>query len=118
MIHSDGDVTELIPDLIEMGVQILNPVQPEVMDIVDIKRRYGRDLCLNGGVSNQLTLPRGTVEQVRREVDACINLLGKGGGYILSPAKSIMSDVPLENAVTFNRRYGKPTGFDRTKTGF
>ena len=98
MVHSDGDVTELLPDLIDMGVQILNPIQPEAMDILLIKRLYGRDLCFNGGVSTQLTLPRGTAEDVRREVEACLCILGKGGGYVLSPAKAIMSDVPLENA--------------------
>ena len=98
MVHSDGDVTELLPDLIEMGVQILNPLQPEAMDLAAVKRRFGRDLCLNGGISTQLTLPRGTVQEVRREVAACLRLLGKGGGYVLSPAKAIMADVPLENA--------------------
>ena len=98
MLHSDGDITELIPDLIEMGVQILNPVQPEAMDMVAIKRRYGRDLCLNGGISTQLTLPRLSAQAVRREVEACIRVLGKDGGYVLSPAKAILADVPLENA--------------------
>ena len=98
MVHSDGDVTELIPDLIEIGVQILNPVQPEAMDVLEIKRRFGRDLCLNGGISTQLTLPRGTTRDVRREVAACLYHLGKGGGYVISPAKAILPDVPLENA--------------------
>jgi uroporphyrinogen decarboxylase len=98
MVHSDGDVTELIPDLIEMGVQILNPLQPEAMDVLDIKARYGRDLCLNGGISSQFTLPRGTEREVRREVEACLRFLGKGGGYVASPAKAILPDVPLANA--------------------
>ena len=99
MVHSDGDVTELIPDLIEIGVQILNPLQPEAMDILEIKRLYGRDLCFNGGISTQLTLPRGTTKDVRREVAACLELLGRGGGYVISPAKAILPDVPIENAV-------------------
>jgi uroporphyrinogen decarboxylase len=98
MVHSDGDVSELIPDLIEIGVQVLNPLQPEAMDILEIKRLYGRDLCFNGGISTQLTLPRGTPQDVRREVAACLKLLGKGGGYVISPAKAILPDVPLENA--------------------
>lgn len=100
MVHSDGDVTELIPDLIEMGVQILNPVQPEAMDQLAIKRRYGRWLCLNGGASTQLTLPWGTPADVRREVKACLHLLGEGGGYIFSPAKAILPEVPPANAAT------------------
>jgi uroporphyrinogen decarboxylase len=99
MVHSDGDITELIPDLIEIGVQILNPLQPEAMDVLEVKRRFGRDLCLNGGISTQLTLPRGTVSEVRREVEACLHLLGEGGGYVISPAKAILPDVPLENAI-------------------
>lgn len=98
MVHSDGDVTELIPDLIEIGVQILNPMQPEAMDVLKIKRLYGRELCLNGGISTQFTLPRGTARDVQREVAACLYLLGKGGGYVISPAKAILPDVPLENA--------------------
>ena len=98
MVHSDGDITELIPDLIEIGVQILNPLQPEAMDVLEIKRRYGRDLCLNGGISTQFTLPRGTQQDVRCEVNACLHHLGKGGGYVISPAKAILPDVPLENA--------------------
>ena len=98
MVHSDGDVTDLIPDLIEMGVQILNPVQPEAMDQLFIKRRYGHHLCLNGGVSTQHTLPQASPAEVRREVEACLHLLGRGGGYILSPAKAILPEVPLPNA--------------------
>jgi uroporphyrinogen decarboxylase len=98
MVHSDGDITDLIPDLIEMGVQILNPVQPEAMDQVAIKRRFGRELCLNGGISTQYTLPYSTPDEVRREVLACLRVLGQGGGYVLSPAKAILPDVPLANA--------------------
>lgn len=99
MVHSDGDISELIPDLIDIGVQILNPLQPEAMNVLEIKRRYGRHLCLNGGVSTQLTLPLGTPEQVQREVLACLRYLGRGGGYVISPAKPLLPDVPLPNAV-------------------
>jgi uroporphyrinogen decarboxylase len=98
MVHSDGDVSELIPDLIEMGVQILNPLQPEAMNILEIKRAYGKELCLNGGISTQFTLPLGSTQDVRRETAACLQLLGAGGGYVAGPAKAIMRDVPLANA--------------------
>jgi uroporphyrinogen decarboxylase len=114
MVHSDGDVTELLPDLIEMGVQIINPLQPEAMDIVAVKRRFGRDLCLNGGVSTQLTLPRGSAEEVRREVEACLRLLGKDGGYVFSPAKAILADVPLENAAALIEAMLHQTGTNNT----
>jgi uroporphyrinogen decarboxylase len=99
MVHSCGDVSSIIPDLIDIGVQILNPVQPEAMDVLEVKRRYGRHLCLNGGISTQLTLPRGSVEEVQREVEACLRYLGRGGGYVFSPSKPILPDVPLANAV-------------------
>lgn len=98
MVHSDGDVSELIPDLIEMGVQILNPLQPEAMNVLEIKRAYGKELCLNGGISTQLTLPLGSVQDVRQETAACLQVLGAGGGYVAGPAKAIMVDVPLANA--------------------
>jgi uroporphyrinogen decarboxylase len=98
-IHSCGAVSEIIPDLIDVGVQIINPFQPEAMDVLDLKRRYGKHVCFNGGISTQQTLPRGSVADVRAEVAACIRLLGKGGGYIMGPAKPILPDVPLANAV-------------------
>ncbi len=98
-IHSCGGITEIIPDLIDMGVQIINPFQPEAMDVLDLKRRYGTYVCFNGGISTQQTLPRGSVDDVRNEVAACMRLLGKGGGYIMGPAKPILPDVPLANAV-------------------
>jgi uroporphyrinogen decarboxylase len=98
-VHSCGGITEIIPDLIAIGVQIINPLQPEAMNVLEVKRRYGKQVCLNGGISTQQTLPQGSVDDVRNEVAACIRLLGKGGGYIMGPAKPILPDVPLANAV-------------------
>lgn len=99
MIHSDGDITEIIPDLIQLGVQILNPIQPECMDILWLKREYGRQICFNGGISSQYTIPRGTPRQIRKEIIACIKYLGKDGGYIIGPTKSLNPDVPLDNCL-------------------
>jgi uroporphyrinogen decarboxylase len=99
MVHSDGDIMEIIPDLIEIGVQILNPIQPEAMNIYEIKRLYGNALCLNGGISSQFTLPLGTAEDVRREVAACLRYMAHGGGYVVGPAKHILPDTPFENIV-------------------
>jgi uroporphyrinogen-III decarboxylase len=70
------------------------------MNVWDIKRRYGRHLCLNGGISTQYTLPRGTPQDVRREVEACLRYLGRNGGYVISPTKPILPDVPSANAQT------------------
>jgi uroporphyrinogen decarboxylase len=98
MVHSDGDIFDIIPDLIEIGVQILNPIQPEAMDVLEIKRRFGRSLCLNGGISSQYTLPWGTPFDVASETCACLRYLGQAGGYIIGPAKCILPDTPPQNS--------------------
>ena len=98
-IHSCGHVVPIIPDLIEIGVDMLQPIQPEAMDIFALKREFGRDLCLVGGISAQRTIPFGTPEQIVREVRACLETMAAGGGYILAPAKPIPAGTPLENAV-------------------
>ena len=98
-LHSDGDISEVIPDLVDMGVNILHPVQADCMDVCQIKRVYGANLCLHGGLSNQRTIPFGTPDDIRREVYAAVEQLGKGGGYILSTGKEMRSETPVENAV-------------------
>ena len=97
-LHTCGDITPIIPDLIDIGLNMLQPIQPEAMDIFDLKRRYGRDLCLVGGVSTQRALSFGSAAEIRREVRSCIEGMAPGGGYIMAPAKSIMPGVPVENA--------------------
>ena len=98
-LHSCGNIFAVLPDVVEMGVQVLNPVQPECMDIREIKARFGAELAFWGGISTQQTLPLGTPDEVRREVQEVADLLGAGGGYILAPAQSIQDDVPLENCL-------------------
>jgi uroporphyrinogen decarboxylase len=98
-LHSCGNIFAVLPDVVEMGVQVLNPVQPECMDLHQIKARFGADLTFWGGISTQRTLPQGTPDDVRREVREVAGLLGKGGGYLLSPAQAIQDDVPLENCL-------------------
>ncbi|MFH0965383.1 MAG: uroporphyrinogen decarboxylase family protein [Planctomycetota bacterium] len=95
--HSCGNVIEIIPDLIDLGLDILHPVQPEAMDVFDLKRRFGRHLTLCGGLRTQDLLPRGTPDQVRAEVRRLKSDLGRDGGYILEPGITIQADVPLEN---------------------
>ena len=98
-IHSCGNVTQVIPDLVDIGVDMLQPIQPEAMNIFELKKEFGRDLCLVGGISTQKTLPFGTPQEVCDEVRRCLDIMAKGGGYIMAPAKSIMPGVPVENAV-------------------
>ena len=95
--HSCGDIECLIPELIEIGVDVLNPFQPEAMDVLKIKKKYGTRLSFYGGVSTQETLPYDTVEQVEKDVRERIKLLGDNGGYILAPAHAVQVDVPVEN---------------------
>lgn len=101
MMHSCGDTHDIMPTFIEMGLDILDAMQPEPagMNPEQIKRLYGDKLTFCGLVSTQQTLPHGTPEQVRAEVRHRIDMVGKGGGYILSPAHCIQPDTPLENVL-------------------
>jgi len=96
-IHSCGDIKEILPDLIEIGVDIFNPFQPEVMDVYEMKEKYGDKLTFYGGISLQKTLTFGTPEDVKKEVLDRIRRIGKDGGYIASPSHDIPKDVPAEN---------------------
>jgi uroporphyrinogen decarboxylase len=97
-IHSCGHILPVIGDLVEIGVTMLQPIQPEAMDVFEVKRRYGKDLCLMGGISTQHTLHQGKPEDVTREVQGCLKHIAAGGGYVMAPAKSILPGVPVENA--------------------
>jgi len=99
--HSDGNVEPAIPDLIETGIDILNPVQPECMDPAAIKQRYGDRLSFWGTVSVQRTMPFGTPADVRAEVWARIRDVGRDGGLILAPAHVLGPETPWENIVAF-----------------
>jgi uroporphyrinogen decarboxylase len=97
MIHSCGNITEILPDLIESGLDIFNPFQPEVMDIYEVKKQYGQKLSFYGGISIQRLLPFGTVGQVKDEVKKILNCIGKGGGYFASPSHDVPVDCKPEN---------------------
>lgn len=96
-IHTCGDIQEIIPDLIEIGVDIYDPFQPEVFDIYELKRQYGKDITFFGGISLQKTLPLGTVQEVMAETVHKAKNLSAGGGYIAAPSHAITRDVPAEN---------------------
>jgi uroporphyrinogen decarboxylase len=98
ILHSDGDIWDILPDLIEIGLNCLNPVQPEVLEHGRLFREFGKDLSFYGGISTQTVLPSGTVQQVRRAVAACVkDLAPKGTGLILGPSHRMQSDIPLQN---------------------
>ena len=100
-VHSCGNITEIIPDLIEIGVNIISPLQAGALDFKFLKKEYGKDLTFWGGISTQKTLPKGTPHDVRMEIRDAIKNLGKEGGYILAPSHEIQGDVPLENILAF-----------------
>jgi uroporphyrinogen decarboxylase len=100
--HSDGNVYPLIGDLIEIGVDVLNPVQVsagEMADTARLKREFGEHLSFCGAIDTQDVLPHGTPDDVRREVRRRIRDLAPGGGYILASVHCIQPDVPLQNVV-------------------
>ncbi len=101
MQHSCGAVQELFPELIDMGLDIFNTFQPEVMDVAYCKREYGRHLTFYGGISTQQVLPRVSPEEVGRVVREMIAAIGADGGYLVAPTHSIPRDVPPENIVAF-----------------
>ena len=88
-------------DFIEMGIDVLNPIQRRAhnMDIVKLKQEYGDTISFWGGIDQQYVLPKGSSEEVREEVRENICALGKGGGYILSSCHNIQNDVPPENII-------------------
>ena len=95
--HSDGNIYPIIPDLIEIGLDVLNPVQPRCMDPEKLKREYGDKLCFWGSMDEQYTLPFGTPAEVEREVITRLRTLGKNGGLIIGPTHHVQLDTPLEN---------------------
>ena len=107
--HSDGYIEPIIPDLIEIGMTVLNPVQPECMDPVKLKKEYGDRLAFWGTVGTQTTMPFGTPEDVRETVRDMVRTVGAGGGLLLAPTHTLEPDVPWENIVAFfdaAERYG------------
>ncbi|MBF0279773.1 MAG: hypothetical protein HQM13_18390 [SAR324 cluster bacterium] len=98
--HSDGDIFDLIEDFIEIGVDILNPIQTSagrMSDLSALKEKYGGRIVFCGGIDTKKILPSGTPEEVRKEVKRVSQILGEGGGYMLASVHTIMNDVPPEN---------------------
>lgn len=101
--HSCGNITALIPDLIEIGVNVLNPVQPNVMDLNFLSEQYGRQLTFFGGICNQHVLPFGTPEEIQANVQEITRILGRYGRYVIAPSNGIGPDVPAEHVEAFYR---------------
>jgi uroporphyrinogen-III decarboxylase len=95
--HTDGNVEPIIAELIEIGLDVLNPVQPASMDPAEIKKQYGKQLSFWGTIDEQRTLPFGTPQDVANEVRQRLDTVGYDGGLILSPTHHVQLDTPLEN---------------------
>ena len=102
LFHSDGDVATLVDDFIEIGVDILNPIQTSagtMSDLPNLKKRYGKNIAFCGGIDSHRILPFGTVEEVRDEVRHVMQILGPGGGCMIGAVHTVMNDVPAKNVL-------------------
>ena len=98
MMHSDGDIAKILPDLVEIGLTVYNPVQPEVHDHHWLKDTFGTQLAYYGGISTQTVLPNGTPTDVKQAVKACVSALApENTGLLLAPSHRMMTDIPLAN---------------------
>ena len=97
--HSDGNIMDVIPDFIEIGFQVINPIQPECMNPVEVKRRFGDKITMHGTVSLQQTMPYGTQEVVKKEIEESIRKCGYNGGLIICPSNMLQFDTPRENVI-------------------
>jgi len=111
--HDDGGIRPFIPRLVEMGIDVLNPIQwtcPQ-MEMDELKAEFGERICFHGAIDNQRTLPFGTPDEVRAEVRRCIDSLASDGtGYILAPCHNIQGHTPMENIIAMYdeaQEYGK-----------
>ena len=95
--HSDGVINPIIGELMEVGVDVLNPIQPNCMDPSELKKLYGSKLCFWGGIDQQSVLPFSTAEEVYETTKQMVSILGEDGGYIAGPTHNVQLDVPMEN---------------------
>jgi len=99
--HTDGGVRDVLPDLIEAGIDLLNPIQWRcaTMEREALKADFGDEVVMHGGMDNQYTLAFGSVDEVKEEVAYNLRVLGRDGGYILAPCHNIQPVTPPENTV-------------------
>ncbi len=102
MMHSCGAVYDFIPEFIEIGADILDPIQTNAvgMDPTTLVKEFGRELCFHGGIDTQNTMINGTADDIRRQIDSLVEAFSNNGAYIPAPSHYIQSDVPFENVLT------------------
>ncbi|MBN1834601.1 MAG: hypothetical protein JW820_02060 [Spirochaetales bacterium] len=118
MVHSCGSIVQLIPHLIELGVDLIDPVQTTAagMDPQRLKREFGKQIVFHGAVDTQGVLPRGTPEEVSAHVRSLVDILGDQGGYIMAPCNNIQADTPVENIVAMYAALGQLDGPSRVSS--
>lgn len=98
MMHSDGQIQQILPDLVEIGLTTLNPVQPEVLDHAWLKESFSDELAFYGGISTQTVLPHGGPDEVTAAIRQCVRVLAPDGtGLVIAPSHRMMTDIPIEN---------------------
>jgi uroporphyrinogen decarboxylase len=109
MSHSCGSVASIIPDLIEIGLDVLESVQPEAADMnpYALKKQFGDKITFWGCLGSQSTIPFATPDELTREVEHLVREMGEGGGYLLAPAKPLQPETPTENAVAMVEAFTK-----------
>ena len=105
--HSCGDIQDIFDDLIEIGLDCYQTVQPEIYDLKEIKRKYGDKLCFWGGISTQKALPNLNESQIKAIIDETVSIMRVGGGYILAPTHAIPQDVPPKNVIAMLKHFKK-----------
>jgi len=101
MLHSCGAIRSIIPDLIKLGIDILNPIQVKARGMIpkELKKEFGEELCFHGAIDTQEVLPFGSPKDIKKEVKDCIKILCQNGGYIMAPTHNIQVDVPIDNII-------------------
>lgn len=108
VLHVCGNTTDVLGDLVDVGLDCLESLQPECMDIYGLKRQFGRHLRFWGGLGAQSIIPFGTAEEVRAETRKLLTEMGRGGGYIFSPTKTPGLETPIENIAAFVEEANRP----------
>jgi uroporphyrinogen decarboxylase len=107
LMHSDGQIQKILPDLVEIGLTALNPVQPEVLEHAWLVENFKGKLAFYGGLSTQTVLPYGSPAEVRQAVSTCVKTLApEGTGLVIAPSHRMMTDIPMENIAAMLETFG------------
>lgn len=99
--HSCGDISEIFPDLIELGLDAFNTFQTEIYDVVQMIKMYGDKITFYSGISTQRLLSNATPDEVKNAMRRLMEILGENGGYIVAPTHAMANDIPTENILAF-----------------